>query len=566
MRQERYWHLSLRCSPGTSAPRLYHRRRGAAAHRRGWRWLPGLALVIAAGCSSSREPTAATTGQRIRNEVDGLGYGGLSYGGQVPGDTVIDVLDMAVAERERTVREAYASCAGTQPSRAELDAWIDSGLDGGALSGAICGSAPEVPVDPAVIVNAFTACLGRPATGDELSNWLSSGLSGEATYAGICNSEDALRGIIAGSYLRDLGRQATEQEVNGWVDTGGSRLEIVRSIRAVPGAGGQGGGGATLPDQIRDAYTACLGRAASQPEVDGWVATGRTAAEARAGICGSEEARRHGIAKAYQDCLGRAARPDEINAWYAAPGTIGQLRDAICASRESRLHAIRLAYQHCLHRTPAQVEIDAWDVTGLSVAEMRWGICTSVESRQHGIQVVSHLQPTPPFWHYDYFVNNCHTAANKGVLDSPLNTGIISCRRETGVGTNAQGIGGHTFNYVRNANGTTSYYNWGRPPCTCDGPPPADFAAPGCHRRCVEPMCGDQFLATETRPLPVGQLVEIPGPSFCATRRLRTGENCEACCDARGNAWADLPDPHGINAQGRASFVQQCKQLCTSTR
>lgn len=562
---------------------------------------------------------------------------------------LVDALLEQLAAREVTARQAYGDCWGIEPARAELDAWIEVGLEADDLRAVICGADPG-PFDPRErLERAFETCVSRAPDEAEITDYLSYGLSAEETFLAVCESEEALRRIIEAAIVRYLARDPEPDEVNAWIDADLPRAALLREIaessaaaltdlvqQALASCGTadaklqdyvegnssvmatdlveeicdgnaddelvalaqfldcnarepsaqelkhwtknadldaevsakfcapNNAGGPAQRNAIAAAYDRCLGRAPSQAEIDGWAASGQTTAQIVAGICGSPEARRHAIAQAYRGCLGRAPRPDEVDAWANGGQSNTEITRQICQSPEARRHAVRLAYQQCLRRTPSEAEIDAWANTQLSGGEIRHAICNSEEARQNPVTIVSHLQPRPAGWFYDIWRNNCHTAANAGVLDSPSNTGIVACKPgQTGMGPRGRGVGGHTFNY-RLEGGNTSYFNWGPPPCVCPGTPPASYSTPGCHRACVEGMCGGQFDAGQTRALPVGQLVEVPSASICAGQTHDAGGGlgaCNTCCDTRANTnWSGAPDDP-LNSN-REAFRGECKAFC----
>jgi hypothetical protein len=556
---------------------------------------------------------------------------------------LVDELVELFEGREATARDAYAECWAIAPARAELDAWIEVGLEGDDLRATICGAQPA-PFDPNErLQSAFAACLDRAPSDEETKDWLSYGLSAEELFLAVCESEESQRRIIEAAIVRYFGRDPLPHEVDSWLDADLPRAALLREIGGSLEAARAdvmrdalddcAGANATLADYLEDdasvlatdvvdqicgaqaddmltaaahfvdcngrqpsdaelqtwakeaddtkscpsqnqgvaqrnaiaaAYTRCLGRAGSQAEIDSWVASGQTTAQIVAGICSSPEARRHSIAEAYRGCLGRVPRPDEVDAWANSGNSNAEITRQICSSPEARRYAVRLAYQQCLRRTPSEAEIDSWANTQMSAGEIRHAICNSEEAQNLPPPHVSHVQPLPPGWFYDIWRNNCHTAANLGVLNSPSNTGIIACRpNETGMGPRGRGVGGHTFNYVLEG-GNTSYYNWGPPPCVCPGTPPANYSAPGCHRTCVEQMCGGQFDPNRTSALPVGRLVEVPGVSICAGQTFDKGgsvSDCNKCCDDRANTnWSGAPDdPHNAN---RESYRAECKSFC----
>jgi hypothetical protein len=463
-----------------------------------------------------------------------------------------------ICESEESLRRvidgAYLHYAERPVTAAELDGWLDTGLLRVALVRQIAAAPDAARVR--VVRDAYLTCLGRAASADEVRGWVDQALTEDQLRAGICGSQEARRLIVVTAYRECLNRVPSEGEITGWVD-GATALEDLR-------AGICESTEAQLRRSIAGSYRTCLGREASPAEIDAWVATGGNAGDIGNSICSSAEARRHAVATAYTGCLGRAASPAEIQLWADLEASIADIRSGICHSSEARRHAIRLAYRQCLRRQPSVGEIDSWDGTQLSGWEIRWAICHSAEAATNPVQVISHLQPKPPGWFYDIFRNNCHTAANLGVRNSPGDTGIVACRpNQTGLGPRGNGVGGHTFNYVVGG-GNTSYYNWGPPPCVCPGTPPASYATAGCHRTCVDRMCLGQFDST-TRALPIGQTVEVPGPSICAAQTFGTGSlgDCNTCCDTRADTrWSGPPDDP-TNAL-RETYRYECKQSCTN--
>lgn len=173
---------------------------------------------------------------------------------------------------------------------------------------------------------------------------------------------------------------------------------------------------------------------------------------------------------------------------------------------------------------------------------------------------------------YDIWQSNCHTAANLPVLTDPNNTGIVVC------GGQPEGPGNpgdHTFNYVLSGNPpTTVYYNWGeRCPAvgSCQGAPPANLGAGGCHATCVARFCDGQWDGgADERILPPGQLVEIPGPAVCVRETSNANGGsfdaglfgaCRDCCNTRADTWPNRPN---YCQRGRDSedFRAACTYLC----
>jgi len=169
---------------------------------------------------------------------------------------------------------------------------------------------------------------------------------------------------------------------------------------------------------------------------------------------------------------------------------------------------------------------------------------------------------------YDIWQANCHTAANVAVCSSPLNTGVVICGGQPEAHNNP---GDHTFNYVIGADGNTTYWNWGNTCGPCPGAPPQNLSGDDCHSNCVRQFCADQYNGGfAARCLPPGQMVEIPGPSVCATQISRDNGGsfdaslvgpCRACCDARADVWPNSAQycQRGTDSE---SFRAACKYLC----
>lgn len=456
----------------------------------------------------------------------------------------------------RLIEAAYLAWFGRAATPDEVDGWLDTALGRTALLRALAESDGAVRIR--LVREAYAVCHGAAPGGEELLAWADKPAADDEVLEAICGLEAAHPLVVAEAFEQCHGRAPDPAELSEWSERVAIGDDAAAAIcpPADPG----------LRDAIAASYLSCLGRKARAEEIDAWIATNQSAEQIGAAICASTEARRHTIASAYLGCLGREARPDEIAAWAGTTHSNAEVRRQICHSPEARRQAIRVAYRQCLRRAPSEAEIQGWDATGLSGGEIRWSICNSAEARKYPVVVVSHKEERPPEWFYDIFRNNCHTAANKGVAESPTDTGIVACvPASTGVGPRGKGIGGHTFNYVIK-DGNTSYWNWGPPPCECPGTPPASYAPEGCHRTCVERMCLGQFDAGSTKALPVGQLVEVPGPSICAAQTFEadgTVDDCNACCDERADTpWGGPPtDP--LDAV-RDSYRRDCQSFCTS--
>ncbi len=170
---------------------------------------------------------------------------------------------------------------------------------------------------------------------------------------------------------------------------------------------------------------------------------------------------------------------------------------------------------------------------------------------------------------YDIWQANCHTAANAGVLADPTHTGIVVCGGQPEITWNP---GDHTYNYkIDPAANATTYWNWGESCGPCPGAPPKTFNARNmsCHTACVKKFCGDQF-SRDTRTKPVGQMVEIPGPSVCASEISKKHGGafdasyqsaCLGCCDRRADTWPNIPRYCQRNTD-REDFRKACKYLC----
>ena len=169
---------------------------------------------------------------------------------------------------------------------------------------------------------------------------------------------------------------------------------------------------------------------------------------------------------------------------------------------------------------------------------------------------------------YDIWQANCHTAANVAVCESPLNTGVVICGGHPELHNNP---GDHTFAYRIDGDGNTVYWNWGETCGPCPGAPPVDLTGNDCHSNCVRQFCDEQYAGGwGARCLPPGQMVEIPGPSVCATQVSRDNGNsfdssligaCRTCCDNRANAW---PNSANYCQRGADSenFRAACKYVC----
>jgi hypothetical protein len=168
---------------------------------------------------------------------------------------------------------------------------------------------------------------------------------------------------------------------------------------------------------------------------------------------------------------------------------------------------------------------------------------------------------------YDIWQDNCHSAANSCVMKHPKTAGIVSCGGKPQCLDNP---GNHTFNYIINPNGTVTYWNWGIPCGPCSGPPPpANKIDPtDCHGACIKKGCGKYFNGDE-EVLPLGETVEIPGPSTCVTKVFdehgfdpKWGGECYACCDRRADVWRNDIPKYKQRQCDREDFRHACKELC----
>lgn len=171
---------------------------------------------------------------------------------------------------------------------------------------------------------------------------------------------------------------------------------------------------------------------------------------------------------------------------------------------------------------------------------------------------------------YDIWQANCHSAANSCVLKNPSSAGIVSCGGQPQCLDNP---GDHTFNYIVNANGSITYWNWGTPCGPCPGPAPAAINATDCHGQCIKTACGTQFDGNESI-LPLGETVEIPGPSTCVTKvsqdhggskDQKWGPECYDCCDERADVWSNDKPNYKQRQCDREDFRHACKELCQGT-
>lgn len=156
---------------------------------------------------------------------------------------------------------------------------------------------------------------------------------------------------------------------------------------------------------------------------------------------------------------------------------------------------------------------------------------------------------------YDVLNYNCHSAANAGVRNDPMRTGILVCQGYADRGDPY----GHTFNY-RLYGDRTEFHNWGEvcnSPATSNPPDVNDDANMGC----IAQFCGNQFDGANQRSLPPGRQVEEPGPLFCSQNTAGRGD-CDRCCQYRGKWWDQAA---GDIRPGDVAFVQfmsQCYSEC----
>lgn len=174
----------------------------------------------------------------------------------------------------------------------------------------------------------------------------------------------------------------------------------------------------------------------------------------------------------------------------------------------------------------------------------------------------------PDTWDYNIWASNCHTAANQFVLQcAPSHTcGVVACG-----GDPTTSIAHHTINWELRPDGQTCLYGWGQGCCWAGtSNPPVLTGATA--QSCVRALCLGQD-GPDTRPLPAGQTVEIPGFSACvreaAGRPVNSisvsGANfsdsnrtsCLSCCDRRADAW-----PVTWGADRKVEFLRNCQTLC----
>lgn len=209
---------------------------------------------------------------------------------------------------------------------------------------------------------------------------------------------------------------------------------------------------------------------------------------------------------------------------------------------------------------------------------------------------------------YDIWANNCHTQANLFTAHAQgagADGGALVCR-----GNPEDSPMYHTANWST-AGGQTCILNYGERCCFDPTGSPPDLSA-GRARQCAQWACGAQYKPDETRALPPGMLVEMPGPHVCAfeaaggpvnTMRgtavdalvdhARTGartvrvppsashpggfdltftsdrlEPCLKCCGERAGLWSGNSAASVTRnlAQGReANFRRQCASACRAS-
>ena len=435
--------------------------------------------------------------------------------------------------------------------------------DQAPLPRSVCASIAE-------ITRKFVQLLGRQPTREESQKyqrirWIHLGDAIEDDFP-----RDSLRNRIKNLYKECLNRKPpqpiwTESEVDAWEKTGRDlnwiRDQICRSTEG-------------LSEVVRSIYRQCLKREATPEEVSGWLAVTRDENNLYAGICKAPEAvARELVRRFFERCLKRKpAEPQEIDAWLARTGGDREiLEQGICNSEEALITKIKTLYNDCLHRQASETEIADWLSKTRDVSELLFGICRSEESISEllvgestmcGIGT-NYLSPNQPGeMPYDFWQNNCHTAANNAVLSAPDKTGIAICHgwKEAPSRPN-----GHTFVYQL-LNGNTTYTDGGQP-CACPGLPPVHFEVLGtdCHSVCARRLCYGQ-LTSDSTVLNIGQLIESPGVRQCAIKTFKDGatvDSCLGCCDNEADVQWKGENPLEL-AGSREKYRRACKSQCRS--
>lgn len=159
---------------------------------------------------------------------------------------------------------------------------------------------------------------------------------------------------------------------------------------------------------------------------------------------------------------------------------------------------------------------------------------------------------------YDILNYNCHSAANAGVRNDPLTTGVLICGGAPDQGSPEH----HTFNY-RVEGGRTTFFNWGDSCETSATAIPPDVYDDR-NVSCIAKFCDNQFNWADQRALDPGELVEEPGPNYCAeTTGDRT--SCDSCCQSRGTHWDSMPGTGRPTDSTFTEFMTGCYNACSTT-
>src|SRR5262249_54139662 len=123
------------------------------------------------------------------------------------------------------VRQAYVDCLLRSARDDEVNGWVATGQDAGALRVAICNS-PEA-ARATMVINSYVNCLGRHASTEEVRGWVEGPGDVNGLRDGICNSMEAGRREVAQAYQRCLNRAASPAEIDGWVNLPASIADLV---------------------------------------------------------------------------------------------------------------------------------------------------------------------------------------------------------------------------------------------------------------------------------------------------------------------------------------------------
>ncbi len=190
------------------------------------------------------------------------------------------------------------------------------------------------------------------------------------------------------------------------------------------------------------------------------------------------------------------------------------------------------------------------------------------------ITPVGHAKSVPD--PYDIYSKNCHTAANRTVCAArdKSKVGILACGGDPKTSPEH-----HTANWLLLDNGEACIYNWGRACCWKDqGSPPNIVSGPGL--ACAQQACSTQYC-DDTRCLPAGEKVEIPGPLVCTITAAGGKPNaiyienpnyspanrpaCLACCDKREKYWDAIGWTGALEekrVKDKQMFASKCRKYC----